>query len=95
MTDCINCFTGTLIRDFNIATYMICLFLNGSIIRNCMEYAYGKSAFLQALMITHIHTKENNLYIFRETEIIRINLVLSNQIEGFLRKNLIDVLDPC
>ena len=29
-----------------------------------------------------------------ETEIIRINLVLSNQIEGFLRKNLVDVLDP-
>ena len=51
-------------------------------------------AFLQALMITHIHTKENNLYIFMETEIIRINLVLSNQIEGFLRKNLVDVLDP-
>ena len=46
-------------------------------------------------MITHVHTKENNLYIFIETEIIRINLVLSNQIEGFLRKNLIDVLDPC
>ena len=58
-----------------------------------MEYAYGKSSHFHRHLRSHICILRRIIIYIMKTEIIRINMVLSNQIEGFLSKNLIDVLD--